>query len=91
MRILTTSDLYYVSGGDEGGGSGEGGGEGGSEGGSERETCAANADKQACLDFCSRYLPSGNNGFGFWNCMNNCYSPFRTGSSTNYGYFENFA
>lgn len=90
MKILTTSDLAYITGGDgEGGGDGAGGDGDSSE--SSGETCAANSDKQACIDYCSRLLPTGGNPFTFWNCMNSCYSPFRTGSSTNYGYFEDFA
>jgi hypothetical protein len=89
MKILTTSDLYYITGGDDGGGSDSSGGD--SSDSSDSTTCAATGDKSWCIDYCSRLLPSGNNGFSFWNCMNSCYSPFRTGSNTSYGVFEDFA
>ena len=81
MKILTTSDLYYITGGGDDGGGGESTSD--SDSSSDGESCS-NSEKNACIAYCSRIaLPTNDFGVAFGKCMSSCYNIF-AGNNINY-------
>jgi hypothetical protein len=92
-RELEAHELQYVAGGDSS--DGEAGSEGGeaglggpSPGGLNSDAQAANpGDKQYCMTYCSTVaLPSGNFGWAYFNCLNNCLAGSGSSNSASSGY-----
>jgi hypothetical protein len=95
-RELEPHELQFVAGGDNSDGEAGGtqGDQAATEGGAGQSTSdgssqAAISDKQYCMDYCSdKALPSGDFGWGYFNCLNRCLAGSGSSNSASAGCYD---